>query len=389
MSDDLTRLLQSTAVRPSAPADVTAIMRRARRRRGARRALLGGAGTLAVLAVLAVVPGGGLTMLADEPSPAPEEMPLPPVGTADPGVLADGTPVWVVNLGDTTSVVDARSPHVAWGLTKLVRWCPSSRGFDDVHGSQFDAAGRYLGGPSPTGLATYDHEVAGEAVRIGERRAPAERGEQGHPRTACEDEPGASSPVEHDLPRMPVTTDLLPPADRPRLVDGTLVIAADGATLCADGEDGGSSCPGGLPTAMDHEGYLDVAPGGAVVRSRMLVTVTATSDGPVVSEIVLVAASPELPADSDSSIPVDTALCEAAAVGRGPDAVVIAAFEGRGRYAVECWIDADIPKAPPGGRSFDRAVIGVTRDGEATLLRAGYRSEMQPPDGGTASGTAR
>jgi hypothetical protein len=135
--------------------------------------------------------------------------------------------------------------------------------------------------------------VDGAALRLGERRVPTERGDHGTPRTACEDEPDASPLVEHDVPGLPSADDLLPPRDRPQLVDGLLVVTADGASLCAGGEPGDARGVGVLPVEMDHEGYLAVAQTSrGELRGRMLVTVRATADGPVVSEVVLVTSTP-------------------------------------------------------------------------------------------------
>jgi hypothetical protein len=43
--------------------------------------------------------------------------------------------------------------------------------------------------------------------------------------------------------------------------------------------------------------------------------------------------------------------------------------------AIVCYIDGSVPKAPPGGPPYDRAVIAVV-GGRADLVLAGYRSRM-------------
>ena len=46
--------------------------------------------------------------------------------------------------------------------------------------------------------------------------------------------------------------------------------------------------------------------------------------------------------------------------------------------AILCYIDGSIPKAPPGGRSFDRVVVAIV-DGRLEMLIAGYRSAIPIP----------
>ena len=52
-------------------------------------------------------------------------------------------------------------------------------------------------------------------------------------------------------------------------------------------------------------------------------------------------------------------------------------FEGvpDGERAVVCYIDASIAKAPPGGESYDRAVVAVVR-GRGTMISAGYQQDL-------------
>lgn len=64
----------------------------------------------------------------------------------------------------------------------------------------------------------------------------------------------------------------------------------------------------------------------------------------------------------------------------GEAAELVAAFED-GDDAI-CWIDGEVSKAPPPPESgevrpsFDRAVVRVSASGDATLIRAGYRTDM-------------
>jgi hypothetical protein len=46
--------------------------------------------------------------------------------------------------------------------------------------------------------------------------------------------------------------------------------------------------------------------------------------------------------------------------------------------AILCYIDGSIPKAPPGGRPFDRVVVAIV-DGRLEMLMAGYRSAIPIP----------
>jgi hypothetical protein len=46
-----------------------------------------------------------------------------------------------------------------------------------------------------------------------------------------------------------------------------------------------------------------------------------------------------------------------------------------GHAATLCYIDGDIPKSPPGGVPYDRAVVGVI-DGQVVMLIAGYRDSL-------------
>lgn len=115
---------------------------------------------------------------------------VPPAGQAAPALLPDGTPLFITHETDgDVHVVEAINPHRFWGLTTLVGWCPPAGAFEDaLDGSRFDAAGNYLYGPAPHGLATYDATRNADVVLVGERRAGAPRAVVGDPavRQWCE-----------------------------------------------------------------------------------------------------------------------------------------------------------------------------------------------------------
>src|SRR5439155_5982340 len=82
-------------------------------------------------------------------------------------------------------VVDAFSPHRAWGFEELVEWCPATRDFVEwAHEAHFDENGAWSSaGPSPTGLATFSFDIVardpnGDPARIvvGGIRAPDPHG---------------------------------------------------------------------------------------------------------------------------------------------------------------------------------------------------------------------
>jgi Rieske Fe-S protein len=118
----------------------------------------------------------------DRPTARPASsnvLPVPGENETVAAFLGDGQPVFVVRHTDgTVSVVDAFSTHgPIYGVSKLVGWCASSRTFDDpFHGSKFNAYGRYLVGPAPSGLARYEIErLSGDRVRVGQLLPPLPR----------------------------------------------------------------------------------------------------------------------------------------------------------------------------------------------------------------------
>lgn len=95
---------------------------------------------------------------------------VPPVGQVRADAIGD-VPVFVVHAPDgQVHVLDARSPHDVF--PKVLAWCRPAMLFEDLwHGSVFDPAGRWLGGPAATDMASY--EVLGTSagiVRVGARQ---------------------------------------------------------------------------------------------------------------------------------------------------------------------------------------------------------------------------
>lgn len=99
-----------------------------------------------------------------------------PTGTTR-SAFVDGHPVFVVRDDDgEVRVLDAVSPHSWEDFTKVLAWCETANGFEDLwHGSRFDREGRYLGGPAPTGMAPYDLERRDGELVIGDRLAAPAR----------------------------------------------------------------------------------------------------------------------------------------------------------------------------------------------------------------------
>ncbi len=82
--------------------------------------------------------------------------PVPTLGSTDMGNLHDGRQVFVTHdLDGTVSVLDGVSTHVA---SNPMGWCATSRTIDDIfRGARWDAQGRYVSGPAPTDLDSYEY----------------------------------------------------------------------------------------------------------------------------------------------------------------------------------------------------------------------------------------
>lgn len=100
---------------------------------------------------------------------------VPPAGQVRADAIGD-VPVFVVHAPDgQVHVLDARSTHDVF--PKVLAWCRPAMLFEDLwHGSVFDAAGRWLGGPAATDMASYEviNRSAG-IVRVGARQPPTGR----------------------------------------------------------------------------------------------------------------------------------------------------------------------------------------------------------------------
>jgi hypothetical protein len=117
-------------------------------------------------------------------------LPVPARGESAPVFLGDGRPVFVVHHEDgTVSVVDAFSPHRAWGFEEPVEWCSTTRQFVEwAHEAHFNEYGAWVSaGPAPSGLATFafqvvERDAAGDpaSIRVGAMQAP---------------DPGGSAPI--------------------------------------------------------------------------------------------------------------------------------------------------------------------------------------------------
>jgi hypothetical protein len=92
-------------------------------------------------------------------------LPAPELGRTDPGVLHDGSPVFVAHdLDGTISVLDATSTHLA---TNPMGWCATSRTIEDIfRGARWDAQGRYVSGPAPADLGSYEYVIDGRSQDI-------------------------------------------------------------------------------------------------------------------------------------------------------------------------------------------------------------------------------
>ena len=147
-------------------------------------------------------------------------------------------PVWVVaqEEGDPV-VVGAVNPHRWWGVKELVGWCPSQRMFSAYYdGSRFDEVGHYIFGPAPHGLPRYSVTDLGDGrarvggavpstTRSGSLWAP-QVGGGGH---YCFVEGGIPPAPRPGEPMAEYHEDV--PATH-EVVEGSLVVNADGGTFC-------------------------------------------------------------------------------------------------------------------------------------------------------------
>ncbi len=189
-------------------------------------------------------------------------LPVPGRGETSPVFLGDGRPVFVVHHEDgTVSVVDAFSPHRAWGFEEPVEWCPTTRQFVEwAHEAHFNEYGTWVSaGPAPSGLATFafqvvERDAAGDpaSIRVGAMQAP---------------DPGGSAPIT-DPSRPPFCPGAEPVTFT---VDASTVWESPAAAVAAQPE-GWIAVRGTLSVASDGFVQLCSALGGercqdgAVVR---------------------------------------------------------------------------------------------------------------------------
>ena len=157
------------------------------RERPALLALIALGVVVLTVVVVTALGGSGERSIGDvAPIAGSQQVRVPALGDAAAIFLADGRPVFVVHHEDgTVSAVDAFSTHTPFGVGKLVGWCAATRTFDDLqHGSTFDEYGRYILGPAPSGLITFETTDLGTTpatVQVGGRQLPAPRTELGTP----------------------------------------------------------------------------------------------------------------------------------------------------------------------------------------------------------------
>lgn len=120
----------------------------------------------------------------------------PEDGEVDPITAPDGEPAFLGGDGDDVRALRALTPGDV-GTDELVVWCePAQVLFAPWAGSEWNAAGQYLGGPAPGDLVPYDVEVDGDTVtaaRAPDRTEDAARPEAGGSMQACFGERDAGS----------------------------------------------------------------------------------------------------------------------------------------------------------------------------------------------------
>jgi dipeptidyl aminopeptidase/acylaminoacyl peptidase len=187
----------------------------------------------------------GLTATGAEPV-----LQAPPAGETLAGFTERGIPFLIVRHTDgTLTAVEAVSPHLATDdVRKLLGWCASSRTFDDpFHGARFDEYGRYILGPSPSGLVPLSIEVVTAdplTFRLGAPLSAIPRGEPGNGPTGpfCADVT-VTPLIAPDIAGSGLTPEELaassPPSGSRWSIEATLVVPPDGeAQLCASYVDG-------------------------------------------------------------------------------------------------------------------------------------------------------
>lgn len=176
-------------------------------------------------------------------------LPVPAQGTAEAAVLADGEPVFVVAHDDgDIDVVSAVGSH----LDVLVVWCGDAQAFVEPGGaSYYDAHGRYVAGPAPAGLASFDTTVEGEVVRVGVRRPWPSRDTDGSHggSSECMDSEGLHGGAAHDDPPLRVSEIPWATVGRFVTVEGFLDLSGDTARLC-ESRPTTTVCPSDAPVVV-------------------------------------------------------------------------------------------------------------------------------------------
>ena len=230
----------------------------------------------------------GLTAGSPDDATAEPVLQAPPAGEVIAGFTESGIPFLVVRHDDgTLTAVEAVSPHLATGdVHKLLGWCASSRTFDDrFHGARFDERGRYVSGPSPSGLVPITVEIVSEdplTFRLSERLSAIPRDDTGERPTGplCMDvpllspgiAPGGLTPAE-----LAASSPSAPTIGARWSVEGTLVVSPDGeARLCTSYVDG--VCEAGAPVT----GPVPDGPDELVIEGTWYVIVrTGVLDDPI------------------------------------------------------------------------------------------------------------
>jgi hypothetical protein len=232
--------------------------------------------------------------LPDPVADADGRLPVPEVGAVLPAYLDDLTPVFVVRPEPgTVLVLDAVDPHDPWGLDKLVTYCSPSDWFEDLyHGSRFNGSGDWMGGPAPSGLATFGHEypaddggllVSGMRLAGTAREAPRAPGDDQPTGPSCGDTSeigvGAEFPpiLVHRPPRQVPTVDPAAPErslHTERWTWAAMTVVADGAALRVCAADG--ACPDDAPEVV--AGPIDLST-WTVPRAERIHLARLTDDG--------------------------------------------------------------------------------------------------------------
>jgi nitrite reductase/ring-hydroxylating ferredoxin subunit len=260
-------------------------LRALRRRWGIVLAAVGLGAALVVLALLRD-PSGVTLETADEGERG-TILALPARGGIAAEFLSDGIPVFVVHAedGDVT-VVDARDPHDV-GVQLLVGWCATAGWFEGgAFGSRFLPDGRWISGPAPSDLATFETEVDGQSVQVGVRRDTAGRSGGEPPGLAgptCEQDP----PWVDDGPRgtmlmhhgedatVPVGEAARRPPGSTVLVAGHLETGGDAEpVLCEPAAQAPYCRTGGVAVQVDSPAFSDDPDVASGFAGRFLVRVT-------------------------------------------------------------------------------------------------------------------